>query len=184
MPPFPSRCAPKTATFNTHTHTEAPEPMAGAVVARYDACPQRAGEPMKRRSKAGGKSAKAQPRELLKLKRHTAPKVAAGRNPAMRQTADWLGTARSPAIRAGLCRKRHQLFGPPDLTDQDLKEIGVSLGHRRRTSNSPTGRKMLRRAPSRLHRPPRHKTPPSAGKSQCCSRTSPVLRATSWRPSR
>ena len=37
---------------------------------------------------------------------------------------------RSRAIRAAICRERHQLSVLPDLTDQHLKEIGVSLGHR------------------------------------------------------
>jgi hypothetical protein len=45
---------------------------------------------MKRRSRAGGKSAKAQPSESLKLKPDIVPKAAAGRRSAMQQTADWL----------------------------------------------------------------------------------------------
>ena len=45
---------------------------------------------MKRRSKAGGKSAKVQPSESLKPKPDTVPKAAAGRSSAMQQTADWL----------------------------------------------------------------------------------------------
>ena len=85
---------------------------------------------MKRRSKAGGKSAKAQPSESLKLKPDTVPKAAAGRSSAMQQTADWLE-------RLGL-GQHAQRFAEndistsvlPHLTDQDLKEIGMSLGHR------------------------------------------------------
>ena len=88
---------------------------------------------MKRRSKAGGKSAKAQPSELLKLKPDTVPKPAAGRSSAMQQTADWLE-------RLGLGQYA-QRFAENDidfalftkLTDADLKELGViSLGHRKR----------------------------------------------------
>jgi SAM domain (Sterile alpha motif) len=86
-------------------------------------------EAMKRRSRAGRKPAKARPSKTMKLKRHTA--VAAGRSPAMQQTADWLE-------RLGLVQYAQQFAENdisfsvlPDLTDQDLKEIGVSLGHRR-----------------------------------------------------
>ena len=95
-------------------------------------CPQRS-EPMKRRSKAGGKSAKAQPSESLKLKPDTVPKAAAGRSSAVRQTTDWLE-------RLGLGQYA-QRFVENDidfalftkLTDADLKELGViSLGHRKR----------------------------------------------------
>ena len=85
---------------------------------------------MKRRSKAGGKSAKAQPSELLKLKPDTVPKAAAGRSSAMQQTADWLE-------RLGL-GQHAQRFAEndidtsvlPHLTDENLKELGISLGHR------------------------------------------------------
>jgi hypothetical protein len=45
--------------------------MAGAVVARYDGLVLRSRvEAMKRRSRAGNKTAKARPREALKLRRH------------------------------------------------------------------------------------------------------------------
>ena len=85
---------------------------------------------MKRRSKAGGKSAKAQPSESLKLKPDTVPKAAAGRSSAMQQTADWLE-------RLGL-GQHAQRFAEndidtsvlPHLTDENLKELGISLGHR------------------------------------------------------
>ena len=88
---------------------------------------------MKRRSKAGGKSAKARPSESLKLKPDTVPKAAAGRSSAVRQTTDWLE-------RLGLGQYA-QRFVENDidfalftkLTDADLKELGViSLGHRKR----------------------------------------------------
>jgi hypothetical protein len=47
-------------------------------------------EAMKKPSQAGRKPAKARPSKALKQKRHTAPKVAAGRSPATQQIADWL----------------------------------------------------------------------------------------------
>jgi hypothetical protein len=94
-------------------------------------CPQRAGEPMKRRSKAGGKSAKAQPSESLKLKPDTVPKAAAGRSSAMQQTADWLERLGLGQYAQRFAENDISFSVLPDLTDQDLKEIGVSLGHRR-----------------------------------------------------
>ena len=79
---------------------------------------------MKKPSKAGSKSAKAQPSESSKLKPDTVPKAAAGRSSAMQQTADWLE-------RLGLVRYAQRFAENdisfsvlPDLTDQDLKEIG------------------------------------------------------------
>ena len=66
--------APKNiATFNTHT--EALEPMAGALWTSYDASfPAIWVEAMKRRSRAGGKPAKARRRKAVKRKGRSAPK--------------------------------------------------------------------------------------------------------------
>ena len=65
--------------------------MAGALSTGYDASfPARWVEAMKRRSRAGGKRAKAPPSKASKLKRHAVPKAAAGRSSAMQQIADWL----------------------------------------------------------------------------------------------
>jgi class 3 adenylate cyclase/predicted ATPase len=86
---------------------------------------------MKRRSKAGGKSAKAQPSESLKLKPDTVPKAAAGRSSAMQQTADWLERLGLVQYAQRFSENDISFSVLPDLTDQDLKEIGVSLGHRR-----------------------------------------------------
>jgi hypothetical protein len=86
---------------------------------------------MKRRSKAGGKSAKAQPSESLKLKPDTVPKAAAGRSSAMQQTADWLERLGLGQHAQRFAENDISFSVLPDLTDQDLKEIGVSLGHRR-----------------------------------------------------
>ena len=61
---------------------------------------------MKRRSKAGGKSAKAQPSESLKLKPDTVPKPAAGRSSAIQQMAGWLAIGAT-----GLLRRNMLLYG-------------------------------------------------------------------------
>ena len=74
--------APKNiATFNSHT--EALEPMAGALWTSYDASfPAIWVEAMKRRSRAGGKPAKARPRKALKPKGRSAPKAISRRGSA------------------------------------------------------------------------------------------------------
>jgi hypothetical protein len=69
----------KIATFNNHT--EAPEPMAGALWTSYDASfPAIWVEAMKKPSRAGGKPAKAQRRKALKLKGRNAPRAAPRRS--------------------------------------------------------------------------------------------------------
>ena len=105
--------------------------MAGAVVARYDALSSACG---RANEKAAPKQAANQPRRnpasSLKLKPDTVPKAAAGRSSAMQQTADWLE-------RLGL-GQHAQRFAEndidtsvlPHLTDENLKELGISLGHR------------------------------------------------------
>src|ERR1700730_9071923 len=67
--------APKNiATFNTHS--EAPEPMAGALWTSYDASfPAIWVESMKKRSRAGGKPARARPRKTAKPKKRSASKA-------------------------------------------------------------------------------------------------------------
>ena len=74
--------APKNvATFNTHT--EALEPMAGALWTSYDASfPARWVEAMKKPSRAGGKPAKAQARKALRPKGQSAPKTLSNRRSA------------------------------------------------------------------------------------------------------
>jgi class 3 adenylate cyclase len=86
---------------------------------------------MKKPSRAGGKPAEARPSKALKLKRHTAPKVAAGRSPAMQQIADWLERLGLVQYAQRFAENDISFSVLSDLTDQDLKEIGVSLGHRR-----------------------------------------------------
>ena len=66
----------------------------------------------------------------------------------------------------------------PDLTDQDLKDIGVLLGHRRKLLRAIAelagSRKMRRSPPLRLPNPLHRTKPQSVGKSRSCSRTSLV----------
>ena len=106
--------------------------MADALWTGYDASfPARWVEAMKKPSKAGSKSAKAQPSKSLKLKPDTVPKAAAGRSSAMQQTADWLERLGLVQYAQRFAENDISFSVLPDLTDQDLKEIGVSLGHRR-----------------------------------------------------
>jgi len=80
FPNDPQACrrgiAPKNiATFNTHT--EALEPMAGALWTGYDpSFPARWVEAMKRRSRAGGEPVKARRRKRVTLEHRKAPKAA------------------------------------------------------------------------------------------------------------
>jgi hypothetical protein len=85
---------------------------------------------MKKPSRAGGKPAKALPSESLKLKPDTVPKAAAGGSSAMQQTADWLERLGLVQYAQRFAENDISFSVLPDLTDQHLKEIGVSLGHR------------------------------------------------------
>ena len=67
----------------------------------------------------------------LKLKPDTVPKAAAGGSSAMQQTADWLERLGLGQYAQHFAENDISFSVLPDLTDQDLKEIGVSLGHRR-----------------------------------------------------
>ena len=81
---------------------------------------------MKRRSKAGGKSAKAQPSKSLKLKPDTVPKAAAGRSSAMQQVADWLEKLGLGQYAQRFAENDIDFLVLPELTDADLKELGVA----------------------------------------------------------
>jgi class 3 adenylate cyclase len=87
---------------------------------------------MKRRSKAGGKPAKARPSKSLKGKRYIAPKAAAGRSSARQQIATWLEKLGMSEYAQRFAENRIDLSILPDLTDQDLEKIGVVLGDRRK----------------------------------------------------
>ena len=86
---------------------------------------------MKKPSRAGGKPATARSSKASKLKRSSVPK-AAHRNAATQQTASWLEKLGLGQYAKCFAENDITLAILRDLTDQDLKELGVaSLGHRR-----------------------------------------------------
>ena len=85
---------------------------------------------MKRRSRAGGKPAKARPREALKPKRGAVSKAAAGRSSATQEVADWLEKLGMSEYAQRFAENDIDASVLPHLTYQSLKELGVSLGHR------------------------------------------------------
>jgi class 3 adenylate cyclase len=106
--------------------------MAGALWTSYDASfPAIWVEAMKRRSRAGGKPARAPPSKASKLKRSSVPK-AVHRSGVTQQTASWLEKLGLGQYAKCFAENDITLAILRDLTDQDLKELGVaSLGHRR-----------------------------------------------------
>jgi hypothetical protein len=88
---------------------------------------------MKKRSRAAGsKQAEARSRTASKLKRNNAPKAAAHRSSATQQVAEWLETLGLGQYARHFAENDITFSILSDLTDQDLKELGVaSLGHRR-----------------------------------------------------
>ena len=86
----------------------------------------------------------------------------------MQQIADWLEKLGMSEYAQRFAENDIDVSVLPHLTDQDLKDIGVSLGHRRKmlaaiaelAGAAPTPPEPLRR-PSRSP-----KTPPSAAKSR------------------
>ena len=88
---------------------------------------------MKKRSKAAGsKQAKARSSAASKLKRNNGPKAAAHRGSATQEVAEWLETIGLGQYARYFVENDVTFSILSDLTDQDLKELGVaSLGHRR-----------------------------------------------------
>ena len=125
---------------------------------------------MKRRSgAAGAKRPKARSSKASKLKQSSVPK-AAHRSATTQQTANWLENLGLGQYAKCFAENDITFAILRDLTDQDLKELGVaSLGHRRELlravaelhaveKGSPNPRLQLR---CRLY----NRTPPSAAKS-------------------
>ena len=88
----------------------------------------------------------------------------------MQQIADWLEKLGLGQYAQRFAENDISFAVLPDLTDQHLKEIGVSLGHRlqllRAIAELTSRDKEARSLPLRLRRPPPYRTPPSVGKSR------------------
>ena len=107
--------------------------MAGALWTGYDTSfPARWVEAVKKPSRAGGKPARARSSKASKLKRSSVPKAAAGRSSAMQQIADWLEKLGMPEYAERFAENRIDFSVLPDLSDQDLKDLGIVLGDRRK----------------------------------------------------
>ena len=89
-------------------------------------------EAMKKPSRAGGKAAKARSSKASKLKRNIAPKAAEHRSSAMQQIAGWLDNLGMSEYAERFAENEIDVSVLRHLTDQDLKDIGVALGHRRK----------------------------------------------------
>jgi class 3 adenylate cyclase len=87
---------------------------------------------MKKPSRAGGKVPKVRHGKSFKLKRHIVPKPTAARSSAMQQIADWLEKIGLSEYTQRFADNRIDFTVLRDLTDQDLKDLGVVLGDRRR----------------------------------------------------
>jgi class 3 adenylate cyclase len=122
-----------TSTSNPLTHTEALEPP-WPVLSGPDTMPrsQPRVEAMKKLSRAGGKPATTRPRRALKPKGRSAPKAAAQRSSATQQVADWLDSLGMPEYAERFAENKIDVSVLRHLTDQDLKDVGVALGHRRK----------------------------------------------------
>jgi class 3 adenylate cyclase len=86
---------------------------------------------MKRRRRAGRRPAKSRPSKSVKLKRHAVSKAAAGRT-AMQELADWLEKLGMSEYAERFAEDRIDFSVLPDLSDQDLKDLGIVLGDRRK----------------------------------------------------
>jgi class 3 adenylate cyclase/predicted ATPase len=84
---------------------------------------------MKRRSK--GNPAKARLSKSLMRKRHIAPKAASARSSERQQIADWLEKLGMSEYARRFAENGISVVALRHLSDQDLKDIGVLLGHRR-----------------------------------------------------
>jgi hypothetical protein len=87
---------------------------------------------VKKSSRAGGKPAKARSSKASKLKRNIVPKAAEQRGSATEQIAGWLEKLGMSEYAQRFAENDIDLSVLPDLTDQDLRELGLSMGHRRR----------------------------------------------------
>ena len=86
----------------------------------------------------------------------------------MQQVADWLQKLGLGQYAQRFAENDINFSVLPDLTDQHLKELGVSLGHRLQLllANCPAARKRLRSLSLRLWRPPSRRRLPNVAKSR------------------
>ena len=89
----------------------------------------------------------------------------------MQQVADWLQKLGLGQYAQPFAENDISFSVLPDLTDQDLKEIGVSLGHRRQLLRAIAEMKGGRDSRAQAHQRERfnrcsRKKPPSAAKSR------------------
>src|SRR5580704_14622662 len=87
---------------------------------------------MKRRSKAVRKPVKARRSKAFKRKGRGARKALARRSSAVQQLADWLERLGISEYAERFAENKIDVSVLRHLTDQDLKDIGVALGHRRK----------------------------------------------------
>jgi uncharacterized protein YjiS (DUF1127 family) len=86
---------------------------------------------MRKPSRTGGKPANARSSKASK-KRNIVPKAAEHRSSAMQQIADWLDNLGMSEYAERFAKNKIDVSVLRHLTDQDLKDIGVALGHRRK----------------------------------------------------
>jgi hypothetical protein len=108
-----------------------PQPMGGAPLTGYDVLSSTGLEAMKKPSRAGGaKPSKARSRRSSRPKRNGS-KATSPRSEAAQQLGEWLGILGMSEYAKCFAENDVDLTVLPHLTDHDLKELGVSLGHRR-----------------------------------------------------
>ena len=91
----------------------------------------------------------------------------------MSALADWLDAHGLGALHAVLAAQQIDVDVLPDLTEDDLKGLGIALGPRRRLLKAIAG---AFPAPSPPPTPTRPSIPPSAASCRYCSSTSSVRR--------
>jgi SAM domain (Sterile alpha motif)/Adenylate and Guanylate cyclase catalytic domain len=134
--------------------------MGGAPLTGYDALSSTPGEAMKKPSKAGGaKTLKVRSRRSPRLKRNIQSKATAPRSEATQQLREWLGILGMSEYAKCFAENDVDLTVLPHLTDHDLKELGVSLGHRRKMLAAIAGRTDTVEAPPP---PPTETKPPDS----------------------
>jgi SAM domain (Sterile alpha motif)/Adenylate and Guanylate cyclase catalytic domain len=87
----------------------------------------------------GGKPSKARSQRSLRLKRNNESKATAPRSAAT-QLGEWLEILGMSEYTECFAENDVDLSVLPHLTDHDLKELGVSLGHRRKMLAAIAGR--------------------------------------------